>query len=333
MKVVNACVLSTLGSSLVLNSAALLANETCYQSGTNSDGCFYPFAALNLKDDDGFHYLGFSKIKVLIQQALSQLFTPADNLALKDFDILYFLISKDSIHKESLKDYFKQLNLSIPVAIVQGDSCKLIEIVHEAKQENKKAIVLAYDDLNEPSKLSNLFSDDRVKHSENSEGLVPGEVCCGILVSPNSLESAVDYEITSYGLELETVDVPGKIVRAGALVRLVSSLLKAQGVEYHDFSIRFADINGESPRNFETAISTARLQNHPMTPRLLSLNTVTPCGDAGAANGVLQLALLYGMCCDQFLREKIEMREPYLALHQLYGEEGRRGAFITKFRD
>ena len=67
MKILSAAVITTLGSSLGLNAGALLANESCYTSGTNSEGFVYPYTSISVGDENGFKSLGFGKVKVLIE--------------------------------------------------------------------------------------------------------------------------------------------------------------------------------------------------------------------------------------------------------------------------
>ena len=331
MNIVSAAVLSSLGSSLSVNSGALLANENCYKSGVNSEGDAYPYTLIELTDSEGFYCLGFSKLKVLIEDALSLLSQSCDESIWDDIDTVYCLVSKRCAYVDNLKQYFKEHGLGAKVVLIQGDSCSIIEILNTIREEGTPAVVLAYDNLNEPTVLAELFKQRRVKSSDMPEGTVPGEIMCGLVIGNSSENEQPHVQLLTESIEVETDDTPGKIVRANALVKAVKSVFATQGVEYHDLSIRFADLNGESARNFETAISNGRLQKQPMTPRLLSLNTVTPCGDAGCASGVLQLAMLYGATVDATLRHKIALRSPSLSLHQIYGEAGRRAVILSQY--
>ena len=330
MNILSAAVLSSLGSSLSVNAGALLANENCYKSGINSDGMAYPYTLIELEDKDGFHCLGFSKVKTLFEDTLALLSQGCDNTTWNNIETLYCLVSKRCAHADNLKQYFQQHDLGVKVVLIKGDSCSIVEILQDIRMHKTPVAVLAYDNLNEPAVLSELFADKRVKHEGMPEGTVPGEVMCGLVIGEVTPEQP-SVQLLNENLEVEVDDAPGKIVRANALVKAIKSLFAAHSVEYHDLSIRFADLNGESPRHYETAISNGRLQIQPMTPRLLSLNTVTPCGDAGCASGVLQLALLYGASIDDVLRRKIALRSPSLALHQIYGEDGRRAVMLSQY--
>jgi len=329
MKILSAAVITTLGSSLGLNAGALLANESCYTSGTNSEGFFYPYTSISVGDENGFKSLGFGKVKVLIESLLSDLYKSTNETEWEKINTAYFIVSSRFYYIDMLEGFFRNNDFGIKIILVKGDGCTIIEVLDEIKDNDDNTIIIAYDNLNESSVLSELFSLNRVKHSNLPEGTIPGEAMCGVVVGNNDTLPALT--VLGSEVEIETSDSPGKIIRANALVKAIKSVLDYQDIDYHELSLRFADLNGESQRSFESAIANTRLQKQPMIPKLLSLNTVTPCGDVGCASGLLQLALLFGAVTDEVLRSKIALRAPSLALHQIYGEKGRRGVLLSRY--
>lgn len=154
----------------------------------------------------------------------------------------------------------------------------------------KACLIMAIDSLVDARALNWLGQHSRLKTSEQTDGVIPGEAACLSLVTAKPLfDSRV--MVRGLGLATETATVLSEEPsRADGLTVALRTALQEAGVAMHDVDFRLSDVAGESFAFEELALAQMRLVRkvRPEQPVWLAADCM---GDCGAAAGLVQFAI------------------------------------------
>lgn len=150
-------------------------------------------------------------------------------------------------------------------------------------------LILAMDSLIDARTLAWLDSAMRLKTSETTDGLIPGEAACLMVVSRHP--AAKSYVVVrGLGLGAETVTaISEEPFRGNGLAAALRAALAEARIDMDDVDFRFSDVGGESYAFEELVLAQMRTmrQARPTQPVWHPADCV---GDTGAAAGLIQFA-------------------------------------------
>lgn len=151
-------------------------------------------------------------------------------------------------------------------------------------------LIMAIDSLIDARALNWLDRHSRLKTSEQTDGVIPGEAACLSLVTRKPLfDSRVT--VKGLGLTMEAATVLSEEPsRADGLTGALRMALQEAGIAMHNVDFRLSDVAGESFAFEELALAQMRLvrQVRPEQPVWLAADCM---GDCGAAAGLIQFAI------------------------------------------
>lgn len=124
----------------------------------------------------------------------------------------------------------------------------------------KAVVVVGVESYLRQALVDHYIHEQRLLCGGNSNGFVPGEAACAILVARSS-SSAARLTILSSVLTREAIDPKvgaRQATRAQALSDAWRAALQQARVEFHDIAYTLSDLNGERVRFKEAAIAAAR---------------------------------------------------------------------------
>ena len=178
------------------------------------------------------------------------------------------------------------------ILCIEGGSTAAFQAVDQARTmlsatNIPACLILAIDSLIDARVLAWLDEDYRLKPSEQTDGVIPGEAGCLAIVgrTPIARTSAT---LCGLGLarEMATVRNDEPLLGKGLASALRTALNEA-GIEMHDVDFRISDVAGESYAFEELVLSQTRLmrQVRPSQPLWHPADCI---GDCGAATGLIQ---------------------------------------------
>ncbi|TJW41173.1 MAG: hypothetical protein E5W83_26610 [Mesorhizobium sp.] len=150
-------------------------------------------------------------------------------------------------------------------------------------------LIMAIDSLIDARSLSWLDSRMRLKTSEVTDGIIPGEAACILAVSKRPI---VDRPLLlrGLGLAVETATASNEEpFRAEGLSAALKAALGEAGLQMHEIAFRLSDVAGESYAFEEVVL--AQMRNMRQTRPEQPLWHAADCmGDCGSAAGLVQFA-------------------------------------------
>ncbi|RWK70070.1 MAG: hypothetical protein EOR54_06065 [Mesorhizobium sp.] len=177
--------------------------------------------------------------------------------------------------------------------ITHGQISAFVAIEQARKLLNERnadaCLVMAVDSLIDARSLSWLDSRMRLKTSDVTDGLIPGEAACILVVSKRPIAEGA-LRLRGLGLAIETATASNEEpFRADGLGAALKAALAEAGVQMHEIAFRLSDVAGESYAFEELVL--AQLRNMRQTrPEQPVWHAADCMGDCGAAAGLIQFA-------------------------------------------
>jgi 3-oxoacyl-[acyl-carrier-protein] synthase I len=150
-------------------------------------------------------------------------------------------------------------------------------------------LMLAVDSLIDARVLQWLDRTQRLKTSDRTDGVIPGEAACLAVVSTKPFsDDAVPVHGLGAAVEPATV-LNEEPFRAEGMTAALNSALREAGVEMHDVDFRLSDVAGESYAFEELVLAQTRVMRK-VRPSQPLWHPADCIGDCGAAAGLVQLA-------------------------------------------
>lgn len=150
-------------------------------------------------------------------------------------------------------------------------------------------LIMAIDSLIDARALSWLDGKMRLKTSKVTDGLIPGEAACILVVSRRPiLEGSL--RLLGLGLAVETASVSNEDpFRADGLSAALKTALGQAGVQMHEIAFRLSDVGGESYA-FEELVLAQMRNTRKTRPEQPVWHAADCMGDCGSAAGLIQFA-------------------------------------------
>lgn len=158
-----------------------------------------------------------------------------------------------------------------------------------SERDVEACLIMALDSLIDARSLAWLDSRMRLKTSEVTDGLIPGEAACLLVVSKRPvLEGSL--RLRGLGLAIEKTTASNEEpFRADGLTSALKTALGEAGVNMHEVAFRLSDVAGESYAFEELVL--AQMRNMRKTrPEQPVWHAADCIGDTGAAAGLIQFA-------------------------------------------
>jgi 3-oxoacyl-[acyl-carrier-protein] synthase-1 len=150
-------------------------------------------------------------------------------------------------------------------------------------------IIMAVDSLIDARALSWLDSRMRLKTSKVTDGLIPGEAACMLVISKRPIVEG-SLRLRGLGLATETATASNEEpFRADGLNAALKAALGEAGVEMHQIAFRLSDVGGESYA-FEELVLAQMRNTRRTRPEQPVWHAADCMGDCGAAAGLIQFA-------------------------------------------
>lgn len=149
--------------------------------------------------------------------------------------------------------------------------------------------ILAVDSLLTGPAIRQFVEQERLLTAENSNGFMPGEAACALLLALPSGGSELLCEGAGRARETATIDLGGPL-RAEGLTAAIRAALADGECQLHDVDFRIADVAGEQYYFKEAAIAVSRnLRRH--RERFDLWHPAESVGEVGAAIGPIAIAV------------------------------------------
>lgn len=155
--------------------------------------------------------------------------------------------------------------------------------------DTSACLVLALDSLIDAQVLNWLDQDHRLKTSQQTDGVIPGEAACLAVISQGPLtSSAVGCKGLGLAHEAATVLNEEPLLGKG-LAEALRIALDEAAIGMHDVAFRISDVAGESYAFEELVLAQTRVMRKVRSSQPL-WHPADCIGDCGAAAGLIQFA-------------------------------------------
>lgn len=157
------------------------------------------------------------------------------------------------------------------------------------ERDVEACLIMAIDSLIDARALSWLDGRMRLRTSKVTDGLIPGEAACILVVSKRPIVEG-SLRLRGLGLAVETATASNEDpFRADGLSAALKAALGEAGVQMHEVAFRLSDVGGES-YSFEELV-LAQMRNTRKTRQAQPVWHAADCtGDCGSAAGLIQFA-------------------------------------------
>jgi 3-oxoacyl-[acyl-carrier-protein] synthase-1 len=242
-------------------------------------------------------WIGLGKLAELVAPAINECLLAAKPAPPSSIPILLGVADKSRPHRfagldeQLLEEVEFRLNVAhnpdsrvIPRERISGvlamdDARRIIE-----SGRSRFCVIAGVDSFLKQAVVDAYNAQRRVLTPGNSNGFIPGEAGCAVLVAPAGDRSRDELEILGTGIAEEAAPIlSDRPTRAEGLTESVRTALGAAGLAMHDTFYRITDLNGEHYKFKEAAFVEGRL----MQKKLVELYDVWHpneyLGDVGAA--------------------------------------------------
>ncbi|RTM10353.1 MAG: hypothetical protein EKK31_02935 [Hyphomicrobiales bacterium] len=177
--------------------------------------------------------------------------------------------------------------------VAYGQISAFVAIEQARKVLNERdveaCLIMAIDSLIDARSLSWLDNRMRLKTSKVTDGLIPGEAACILVVSKRPIVDG-SLKLRGLGLAVETATASNEEpLRADGLGAALKAALGEAGLQMHEIAFRLSDLAGESYAFEEVVL--AQMRNMRQTRPEQPLWHAADCmGDCGSAAGLVQFA-------------------------------------------
>jgi 3-oxoacyl-[acyl-carrier-protein] synthase-1 len=182
-------------------------------------------------------------------------------------------------------------NRAIHVASGAASAIQAVAMARDilAKSDAQACLILAADSLIDARVLVWLERMHRLKTSERTDGVIPGEAACLAVVSKDPITDDC-VSVRGLGMANETATILNEEpFRAHGMKAALYEALQETGIAMHDVDFRLSDVAGESYAFEELVLTQTRLMRkvRPSQPLWHAADCI---GDCGVAAGLIQFA-------------------------------------------
>ena len=281
-------------------------------------------------------YEGLWKYTDLVVPAIQECFDAIPTVSPSTVPIIVGIASPDSPHRLDeldnaiLSDIAAKMNIklhnsSCVIALSQASGIAGLRKASILLDEGAQHCILAGVDSYVSQKSIDYYDKQlRLLTHENSNGFVPGEAGCAVIVTRSGKNSNA---LTVLGIETakekSTIESEEPL-QGTAMTGAIGSALKQAGLDLSQIDFRITDLNGEHYKFLETSIYPPRLLNKTRPGVFELLHPVEYIGEIGAAIVPLMLGFILTASRKGYVLGP-------LALFHVSNDNGIRGALITYY--
>lgn len=281
---------------------------------------------------------GLGKLAELVAPAIHECLVAAKPISPAQIPILLGVADKTRPHRfPGMEDqlleeveYRLELDHNPYSRMISRERVSGVIALNEVRQiiQSGKAsccVVAGVDSFLQQEVVEAYIEQRRVLTPANSNGFIPGEAGCAVLVAPSAGAPQGELEIIGMGIGREEATIGSeKAFRGDGMTEAVRAALKDAGVEMRETSYRITDLNGEHFKFHEASLIEGRL----FTKRAVGLYDLWHpneyLGDVGA--GIVPCVLALALHAGQH-----GYAPGARALCHFSNDDGERAALVTHF--
>lgn len=241
---------------------------------------------------------GVGKLAELVAPAIDECFRNAAGIARNDIPILLGVASHDRPHRlahldeQILEELEYRLDLPhhpLSEVIAKGN----VSGAHALQQARvlmqrfllPACIVAGADSYLQQNVVEAYMEERRILTPRNSNGFIPGEAGCAVLVEPAGARHRAELEILGIGMGHEPGAIQSDVpCRGEGITQAVRQALTESGLTIFDTAYRMADLNGEHYKFKEAIFAEGRFMNRRYEGFYDLWHPIECTGDIGASN-------------------------------------------------
>jgi 3-oxoacyl-[acyl-carrier-protein] synthase-1 len=253
-------------------------------------GCPVPF---------GTPYRGRRKLIEMAAPAIQEAFSPlaSDRYALKRMPLLLCLSEPDrpgrftGLDETLIRDIAERVGQNFheeSCAIAEGRIGGVKALIRarqimDRDSQIRRVLICGLDTLLVTGTLNHYHEQRRLLTADNSDGFIPGEAACAVVLEASTDESKAVIAVTGIGLGEEPAPINSeKPLRADGLVAAIKQAMSDAGVSFPQLAYRLTDNSGEQYGYKEAALAMTRLVR-PVKPEFDIQHPADCIGEVGAA--------------------------------------------------
>ena len=191
------------------------------------------------------------------------------------------------------------------------------------------AVIVGVDTFLRPDVVNAYIGQRRLLTEDNSNGFIPGEAACAVLVAPGDQEPGIELQVTGWGRGEENGKIGSeKPLTGDGLTGALRGALDKAGIKMADTHYWLTDQNAEHYKAKECTIAKIRLErrNTPADPPFQIWHPIEYLGEIGSAIGPCLLGLGLSAARSGYAPGP-------LALMSVSEDDGQRAAFVLHAQD
>jgi 3-oxoacyl-[acyl-carrier-protein] synthase-1 len=282
---------------------------------------------------------GIGKLADLVAPAIHECFERAGGIKAREIPILLGVASPDRpCRLEGLDEQILdevEFRLEVPhhpsSKVIPRGNVSGTAAIQEARQLMGRGLVPAcivagVDSYLQQSVMEAYMEERRILTPPNSNGFIPGEAGCAVLVEPAGARHRDELEILGVGIAREPATIQSdKPSRGDGITQAVRQAFTESGLTIYDTAYRLADLNGEHYKFKEAIFAEGRFMNRRYEGFYDLWHPIECTGEIGAANAPCILAVA-------FLASQKRYAPGDTTLCHFSNDDGERAALIVRFQ-
>ena len=285
---------------------------------------------------------GFGKLVELVAPAINECLIAAKPVEAKDIPLLLAVSSSESpchfgeLETSLIDELEHKLNVGHhPESRVISDGSVsgvvTLNLVQELFKNRKISccIVAGTESFLHQGVVNAYMAQQRVLTPGNSDGFIPGEAGCAVLIKKAQRDKGTGLRIIGIGFGVEAGSVESDLPTTGdGLTKAIRAALTQANLKFSDVDYWLNDQNGEAYKFKEATIAKIRLERERETPRHRRFEVWHPIeflGEIGSAIVPCLLGLALGA-------HSFGYAPGHLALLHVGSDNGKRAALILEWK-
>jgi len=283
---------------------------------------------------------GLGKLAELVAPAIGECLeaaalAPGDNIPL----LLCIAEPSRPGREEGLEDHFVaevesrlEVRFHPATRLISRGQASVAFALQEARrilstQQVPCCIIAGVDSLLSPKAVRTYADRRRVLSPDNSNGFIPGEAGCALLIAPAGRQPGGELRLIGLGISHEKATIDSEEpLRGDGLTTAVKHALKEAGLTLFEVDWRLTDLNGEHYKFKEAAFVAARLQRKAKEVPFDMWHPIEYLGEVGAAIGPISLAWALHAGQKRYAPGEV-------ALCHFGSDDGARAALVVKYEE
>jgi 3-oxoacyl-[acyl-carrier-protein] synthase-1 len=249
---------------------------------------------------------GLGKLAELVAPAIHECLVTAEPVAASQIALLLGVAGSDRPHRLGGLDHklFDEIEFRLDVQfhreskIIPRSQVSAVVGIQEAaclidKGVVRFCIVAGVDSFLQQKVVEAYMQERRVLTLKNSNGFMPGEAGCAVLVGPAGSADGEELRILGCGIAREEATVASdKPLRGDGMAQAIGSAFSQAGITIFEVDFRITDLNGEHYKFKEATLAPTRFHRKRKEGLFDLWHPIEYLGEVGAAIGPCVLAII-----------------------------------------